>query len=107
MSWTVLIVTALFAVPALVRGSPRAFPPLRGHLRHKRLPWRAAVDRGVAAGVRLLILTALTLLTVVTAVGTLAALYGHVSLPTGVVFAAIGAVLLSILTLATFGRARR
>lgn len=107
MSWTVLVVTVLFAVPALVLGSTKLYLPMRWDQRRRRLPLRDVLDRMVVMGVRLLIVLTLTLLALVAAVGSIAALHGDVALPDGVVIAGIGAILLSILTLATFGRPRR
>jgi len=107
MSLTVLIVTAVFALPALVLGSSKVYLPLRWDQRRSTRRMRDVVDRLVAMGVRLVILLLLALLALVAMVGCIAALHGGVSVPNGVVVAGIGAVLLSVLTLATFGRPRR
>ncbi len=107
MSLTVLLVTAAFALPALALGSSKVYLPLRGSQRRKPRPLRETTDRLVVMGVRFGILLLLTLLALIAGVGSVAALRGDVSLPDGVIVACIGAVLLSILTLTTFGRPRR
>ncbi len=107
MTWTVLVVTAVFALPALVLGAMKVYLPRRWDQRRRRLPMRDVFDRMVVMGVRLLIMLALLLLALVVTVGSIAAIHGDVALPNGVVIAGVGAVLLSVLTLATFGRPRR
>lgn len=107
MTLTVLVVTAAFALPAVLLGSRKVYLPRRWNQRHRRPPARDVIDRLVATGLRLGILLLLTLLALVAVVGSVAALRGDVALPDGVVIAGVGAVLLSILTLTTFGRPRR
>lgn len=107
MSWTVLVVTVVFALPALVLGSLSVYLPRRWDQRRKRLPMRDVFDRMVVMGVRLLIVVVLLLVALVAAVGSIAAIHGDVAMPDGVVIAGVGTVLLSVLTLTTFGRPRR
>jgi len=107
MTWIVLVVTAVSALPALVLGSLNVYLPRRWDQRRRRLPMRDVFDRMVVMGVRLLILLVLLLLYLVATVGSIAAIHGDVTLPDGVVIAGVGAILLSVLTLTTFGRPRR
>lgn len=107
MSWTVLAVTAVFALPALVLGSLKVYLPRRWDQRGKRLAIRDVFDRMVVMGMRLLIVVVLLLVALVAAVGSIAAIHGDVVLPNGVVIAGVAAVLLSVLTVTTFGRPRR
>ncbi len=107
MPLTLLLVTAAFAGPALVLGAAKVYLPLRWHQRRKRLPWREVIDRMVVMAVRFGVLLLLLLAALVAILGSLATMRSEFSLPDGVVIAGIGAILLSILTIATFGRPRR
>jgi hypothetical protein len=104
---TVLLCTAAFAVPAVALGSVKVYRPLRREQRRRPMSVRDNVDRLVAMGVRVGILLVLIVFALVALVGSIAALVGEVSVPDGVVLAGIGAMVLSILTLTTFGRPRR
>lgn len=107
MPLTVLIVTLVFAVPALGLGVRRVAPRLRWEQRRRRRHKAEIVDRVIVVGLRGLVLLVLLVTTLVTAVGCVAALRADVRLPHGVVILCGVVVGLSILTLATFGRPRR
>lgn len=107
MPTTVLAVTVVFAVPALLLGARKVFPPLRWEQRRRPLRRAEVVDRVVLTSLRAGILLLLFLLALVATLGCVAALRADVPLPRGVVVACVAVGLLSVLTLTTFARPRR
>lgn len=107
MPITVLLVSAAFALPALVLGSRKVYVPRRWDQRRRPLVVSEVVDRVVVILLRVGLLLLLTAAAVIAIVGSAAALKGRVGLPQGVVVACVATALLSILTLATFARPRR
>lgn len=107
MPVTVLTLTVVFAVPALVLGVRKIAPPLRWEQRRRALRRNEVVDRMVLMALRVGLLLLLFLLALVAAVGSIAAIRGDRQLPQGVVVACVVVGLLSVLTLTTFARPRR
>jgi len=107
MPITVLLVSAVFAVPALVLGCRRVYLPRRWDQRRRPLRPGEVVDRAVVTALRAGLLLVLAALAVIAILGSAAALKGNVALPQGVIVACVATALLSILVLTTFGRPRR
>ncbi len=104
MPVVVFVVTLAFAAMALVRGIPRvraARTPLVGG---PPLMFRDLVDSVVVTALRVGVVLLTLALAVVALLGSVAAVYGGVSLPRGVYVAAGAVVILSVITLTTFGR---
>lgn len=106
MPVVVFLVTLAFSALALVRGTPQVHATRRPLAGARPLMFRDLLDSVVVTALRGGVLLVTVALAVVALVGSGAALYGGVSLPGGVYVAGGAAVVLSIITLATFGRRR-
>ncbi len=107
MPITVLLVSVVFAIPALALGSRKVFVPRRWDQRRRPLRPGEVIDRVVVMALRAGLLLLLAAMAVLAIVGSAAALKGHVGLPNGVVIACVATALLSLLTLTTFARPHR